>query len=127
MQMGQFIDHDITHTPNHAEDCCNKDGTFPDSFSTDKCYPIRIDESDPFWGSKGKTCMNLARSLKAPDLNCSLQFRQQVRHLSLIAKNAQHASGQNGYEIPGYVIMVLKLIGLAAWKAMYSIIFRFFR
>ena len=97
MQMGQFIDHDITHTPNHAEECCNKDGTFPDSFSTDKCYPIRVDESDPFWGSKGKTCMSLARSLKAPDLNCSLQFRQQVRDLSLMAKNAQHASGQNGY------------------------------
>ncbi|XP_023345416.1 chorion peroxidase [Eurytemora carolleeae] len=41
MQMGQFIDHDITHTPNHGIQCCANNGQFPSSFDPTKCFPIR--------------------------------------------------------------------------------------
>ena len=67
MQMGQFIDHDLTHTPNHAQDtdCCRSDGKFPRSFNSEKCFPMRISRSDPFWRGV-KTCMEFSRSLSAP-------------------------------------------------------------
>ena len=77
MQMGQFIDHDITHTPNHAKKCCNKDGTFPASFDSNKCFPIEVPKDDPFW--KGRLrCMDFARSLSSPNLKCDIDTRQQV-------------------------------------------------
>merc|ERR1712165_118801 len=42
MQMGQFIDHDITHTPNHGIQCCGRNGAFPATFDEEKCSPIRL-------------------------------------------------------------------------------------
>ena len=77
MQMGQFIDHDITHTPNHAKKCCNKDGSFPDTFDSNKCFPIEVPSDDPFWKGS-KRCMDFARSLSAPSLKCEIDSRQQV-------------------------------------------------
>merc|ERR1712013_490231 len=76
MQMGQFIDHDITHTPNYADqECCRKDGKFPRSFSAEKCFPMRLSRSDPFW--RGSiTCMDFSRSLSSPGLKCELQNRE---------------------------------------------------
>jgi len=82
MQMGQFIDHDITHTPNHAINCCNLDGTFPDSYDPKKCFPLRLPTDDPFWSTRGKSCMNMARSLSAPTTKCSLQFREQMNQIT---------------------------------------------
>ena len=77
MQMGQFIDHDITHTPNHAKKCCNKDGSFPSSFDSNKCFPIEVPADDPFWTGRLR-CMDLARSLSSPNLKCEIDTRQQV-------------------------------------------------
>eukprot|EP00095_Tigriopus_kingsejongensis_P000560 maker-scaffold776_size99073-snap-gene-0.17 protein:Tk00560 transcript:maker-scaffold776_size99073-snap-gene-0.17-mRNA-1 annotation:"hypothetical protein DAPPUDRAFT_312923" len=81
MQMGQFIDHDLTHTPNHGQNCCGRDGSFPASFDAEKCFPIRMDQNDPFWKGR-KTCMSLARSLASPGLKCSLEFRQQMNQIT---------------------------------------------
>lgn len=105
MQMGQFIDHDLTHTPNHGQNCCGQGGTFPSmkerdpstqieehltdlnsftgSFDTERCFPIEMDANDPFWKGS-KTCMSMARSLASPGLKCSLEFRQQVQGTSFI-------------------------------------------
>ena len=80
MQMGQFIDHDLTHAPFHQGECClDKGKNYPESYNTDKCLPIRIPDSDPFWNGTFK-CMEFARSLAAPTLKCNLETRQQVRN-----------------------------------------------
>jgi len=81
MQMGQFIDHDITHTPNHGIQCCGKNGAFPASFDPEKCSPIRMFSNDPFWKGR-KTCMNFARSLSSPGLKCELSTREQLNQIT---------------------------------------------
>jgi len=81
MQMGQFIDHDITHTPNHGKQCCDRGGKFPASFDPKKCFPIRMFDNDNFWRGK-KTCMSLARSLSSPSLKCGLQSREQLNQIT---------------------------------------------
>jgi len=81
MQMGQFIDHDITHTPNHAKQCCNKDGSFPNTFDSNKCFPIEVASDDAFWKGK-KRCMDFARSLSAPSLKCEIDSRQQMNQIT---------------------------------------------
>ena len=77
MQMGQFIDHDLTHTPNHGLSCCTNGNLFPASFDADTCFPIQMFPDDPFWRGR-KTCMSFARSLASPSLKCNLQTREQL-------------------------------------------------
>ena len=83
MQMGQFIDHDLTHTPNFSEEeeCCGPGGQFPASFSSDKCFPLRLSRRDPFWRG-AKTCMEFSRSLASPGLRCELQHREQTNQIT---------------------------------------------
>jgi len=81
MQMGQFLDHDITHTPNHGIQCCGRNGAFPRTFDAEKCSPIRMFSNDPFWRGQ-KTCMNFARSMSSPSLKCELQSREQLNQIT---------------------------------------------
>jgi hypothetical protein len=82
MQMGQFVDHDLTHTPAYENlDCCNKGGKYPRAFNAEKCFPIRLAATDPFW--QGVTgCMDFFRSLSSPGLDCELQHREQLNQVS---------------------------------------------
>jgi len=80
MSFGQFVDHDLTHSPilkNGAGkdiDCCSsRAGTDFESF----CAPIDVPPNDPFFGGR-KSCMNLVRSTPAPALDCSVRYREQV-------------------------------------------------
>ena len=84
MQYGQFIDHDITASPNgdveQEPECClpdpnneNRKWIFPgDGYNKkpDDCFPIEIPEDDKYWGSKGRTCMQFARTKPSPTVGC---------------------------------------------------------
>jgi len=87
MQFGQFIDHDITHTPAHSVRCCDKSSNsrvskFPSRFSSNKCFPIKIDRADNFFKSKSKECMEFTRSLSSPDLTCNVKQREQLNRIT---------------------------------------------
>ena len=56
-QWGQFLDHDITLTPeNEVHDCCTAN-------SEDECFPIFISASDPFYSDKSLNCLEFSRSV----------------------------------------------------------------
>ena len=56
-QWGQFLDHDITLTPEtHAEDCCSADTENED------CFPINIPSVDAFYSTYSVKCLEFTRS-----------------------------------------------------------------
>ncbi|XP_060072561.1 peroxidase-like protein [Ylistrum balloti] len=77
MAYGQFLDHDILHTPVLKDDkgkdmkCCplgNKD---------DHCFPIPVPLDDPMFRG---WCMSFVRSSATPFLNCDPGHREQLNH-----------------------------------------------
>lgn len=55
--MGQFLDHDITLTPEEeAEGCCC-------GSTEEACFPIRVDKNDPFFQPHKVGCLDFTRSL----------------------------------------------------------------
>jgi len=99
MTFGQFVDHDITHSPilkngnNQDIDCCSSSaGANFESF----CSPIDIPRNDRFFQGR-TTCMNLVRSTPAPALDCSVRYREQVNQLTHWLDNSQ-VYGSNDQE-----------------------------
>lgn len=74
---GQFLDHDITATAlskgsnGTALSCCDR--TQPDH---PECFPVDLDEEDPFYQDYNITCMEFVRS--APAITCNFGPRQQL-------------------------------------------------
>ena len=60
MQIGQYLDHDITLTPEHESEssCCLSNNTDPE------CMKLTIPASDPFYRTRGinEDCFSLTRS-----------------------------------------------------------------
>ena len=66
MQFGQFLDHDLTDSPNGEPEgpprCClpdsrNRKWIFPEDGNNDQpatCFPIKVPEDDSFWGRRGR-------------------------------------------------------------------------
>ena len=103
MQMGQFVDHDLTSTPTSSSKCCSKESSST-SFDGDKCFPIPIPEDDPFWRGR-KTCMSFARSLASPGLKCELEFRQQMNQIThwLDGSNIYGSSDEAAAQLRSFV------------------------
>jgi peroxidase len=88
MQMGQFIDHDLAHSPNFPDtNCCTDDGRSINNGPSltkeerENCIPIEIPRNDPFYSKtvNGKRrCLKMARAMIAPNLNCEMGSREQV-------------------------------------------------
>ena len=84
MQWGQFIDHDLTHTPlvrgQNASGitCCNNGQIIDISQRHPDCFPIEIPPSDVFFGPFNQRCMEFVRSLPAIRPRCTFGPREQV-------------------------------------------------
>ena len=58
-QMGQFLDHDITLTPEeHEENCCEGSISSPSG----SCLPIEIPGDDSFYSTYNQNCLEFTRS-----------------------------------------------------------------
>ena len=91
MQMGQFLDHDITHGPAPEKECCEKDlqgrhwlfPSDPFNFDSGNCFPIEVPRDDPFWSGRGRTCMEFSRTdLSPPIPNCEGGKREQMNAIT---------------------------------------------
>ncbi|TRY75389.1 hypothetical protein TCAL_06346 [Tigriopus californicus] len=89
MQWGQFLDHDMTFTPqrrgfqNSLIKCCTDNGQpLPEDLMHEECRPIEIPVTDPFYSRFNVTCMEFVRSLAAPKRDCSLGPRDQMNQVT---------------------------------------------
>jgi len=95
MQIGQFLDHDLTHVPavtgnEDGKNCCDgADGRVFPPFIKDesRCFPIEVPKVDPIWGKFGsrgedRTCMEFARAVFAPTLDCRTGKREQRNEIT---------------------------------------------
>ncbi|ROT73076.1 Peroxidasin-like protein [Penaeus vannamei] len=81
---GQFLAHDLSHTPQMAGyigqrlRCCGVN--FSDFHP--ECYPIRIPDDDPVYGPLQQRCQEYVRSGTAPRTGCTLGPREQINQVT---------------------------------------------
>ena len=77
MQWGQFVTHDLDHTPEVSPppgdwDCCGEHR------DTHACAPIFMDGTDSIYGPANMTCMGFVRSALAPTTGCKVDQQNQI-------------------------------------------------
>ncbi|XP_068216250.1 peroxidase-like [Palaemon carinicauda] len=88
MQWGQFLDHDITHTPiTKGKDmsditCCKRGQLRPPTELHPDCLPIQISPTDSFYGKFGQRCMEFVRSMPAVRPDCNFGPREQMNQIT---------------------------------------------
>ena len=104
MQWGQFLDHDITSTPQSRGfnesliKCCDEDGgALAEDLRHPDCRPIDIPTDDSFYSQFNKTCMEFVRSSPATKRDCSLGPRDQMNQITSFI-DASNVYGNNEEE-----------------------------
>ncbi|KAF2367818.1 hypothetical protein FHG87_001410 [Trinorchestia longiramus] len=107
MQWGQFLDHDLTHTPiTKGADksditCCVAGSIRPPHQLHPECQPIVIPAEDPFYGPFGQRCMEFVRSMPAIRKECKFGPREQMNQITsyLDASNVYGSSAEEMQEL----------------------------
>ncbi|KAI8796634.1 peroxidase [Biomphalaria glabrata] len=85
MQWAQFVDHDLTYTPKTPMvKCCSKNLLWsghhhPDVMHGGPCFPIFVDEHDPYFRDDTTRCLEFRRSQPRYD---SHKVRQQINEVT---------------------------------------------
>ena len=88
MQWGQFVDHDITHTPvvKGSEEsgimCCENGDFINEKNRHRECLPISLPDNDRAFSKFGQKCMEFVRSMPAPRSGCNFGPREQVNQIT---------------------------------------------
>ena len=92
MQWGQFLDHDLTHTPlfrlsdtnSSGVKCCSEDGSAREDALVlhPQCFPIDIPSNDPFYKKHSQRCMNFVRSMPGPGQDCTFGYAEQMNQVT---------------------------------------------
>ncbi|XP_040568625.2 LOW QUALITY PROTEIN: salivary peroxidase/catechol oxidase [Lepeophtheirus salmonis] len=127
MQWGQFLDHDLTSTPqtrgfnDSILQCCNGDGAnLRDSDLHPDCMPIDIPHDDYFYSSFGARCMEFVRSSPSARLGCTLGPREQVNQITsfLDGSNVYGSSEDDEKSLRLYISGKLRYTDLHIRKAL---------
>ncbi|CAH0399183.1 unnamed protein product [Chilo suppressalis] len=99
---GQFIHHDLVHTPvrktihtNQAIRCCDSTGfQLSPRYIHPSCMPISVPDDDPFYKGKYVTCMEYTRSVTTYRGDCTFGASEQMNQATHFL-DGSHIYGSN--------------------------------
>lgn len=99
---GQFVHHDLVHTPvrktihtNQAIRCCDDSGyPLTPRYLHPSCMPISVPNEDPFYKDKYVTCMEYTRSVTTYRGDCTFGASEQMNQASHFL-DGSHIYGSN--------------------------------